>query len=119
MVVMLPAKALHDALRPDRDGRHELPGRRRRGAEGHRRARRAGRPVGARHRQLINDGAPAAREASRSVHANTLAFNVVPLLGTLGDNGYTDEEMKLQNESRKILGLPDARASRRPACACR
>ncbi len=31
----------------------------------------------------------------------------MPLLGTLGENGYTDEEMKLQNESRKILELPE------------
>jgi aspartate-semialdehyde dehydrogenase len=48
------------------------------------------------------------------VHANTLAFNVVPVLGTLGDNGYTDEEMKLQNESRKILDIPDLAVS--PTC---
>ena len=49
-----------------------------------------------------------------SVHENTLAYNVVPLLGTLGENGYTDEEMKLQNESRKILGLPGLLMS--PTC---
>ena len=64
---------------------------------------------------LVNDGAQAAaRRVEHSVHANTLAFNVVPLLGTLGDEGYTDEEMKLRNESRKILGLPDLRVS--PTC---
>ena len=38
----------------------------------------------------------------------------MPVLGTLGENGYTDEEMKLQNESRKILGLPDLRMT--PTC---
>jgi aspartate-semialdehyde dehydrogenase len=63
---------------------------------------------------LVSDGRTAARRVTASVHANTLAFNVVPLLGTLGENGYTDEEMKLQNESRKILGLPDLAMS--PTC---
>ena len=38
-----------------------------------------------------------------------VAFNVVPLRGNLLDDGSdeTDEERKLRNESRKILGLPD------------
>ena len=59
---------------------------------------------------LVNDGDAARRKVQSSVHADTLAFNVVPMLGTLvGDEGYTDEELKLQNESRKILALPDAR----------
>ena len=57
--------------------------------------------------QLINDGAAAAAKVPHSVHANTLAYNVVPLLGTLNDQGYTDEEMKMLNESRKILSIPD------------
>ena len=39
----------------------------------------------------------------------TIAFNVLPLAGTLVDDGLgeTDEEQKLRNESRKILELPD------------
>ncbi|MFT4298394.1 MAG: aspartate-semialdehyde dehydrogenase [Aeromicrobium sp.] len=38
-----------------------------------------------------------------------IAFNVVPLAGSIVDDGSfeTDEEQKLRNESRKILGLPD------------
>ena len=56
---------------------------------------------------------PRAQSSTRST-PNTLAFNVVPLLGTLGDNGYTDEEMKLQNESRKILGMPELEVT--PTC---
>jgi aspartate-semialdehyde dehydrogenase len=63
--------------------------------------------------QLVNDGDAARRKVSSSVHADTLAFNVVPLLGKLSD-GYTDEEMKLQNESRKILSIPDLAVS--PTC---
>ncbi|MBJ8346082.1 aspartate-semialdehyde dehydrogenase [Antrihabitans sp. YC2-6] len=38
-----------------------------------------------------------------------IAFNVLPLAGSLVDDGSgeTDEDQKLRNESRKILGLPD------------
>ena len=38
-----------------------------------------------------------------------IAFNVVPLAGSLVDDGSgeTDEDQKLRNESRKILGIPD------------
>jgi len=41
--------------------------------------------------------------------ARTIAFNVIPFAGALVDDGNdeTDEEQKLRNESRKILGLPD------------
>jgi aspartate-semialdehyde dehydrogenase len=44
-----------------------------------------------------------------SVFAATVAFNVVPLAGSLVDDGSgeTDEEQKYRNESRKILGLPE------------
>ncbi|MFA9565660.1 MAG: aspartate-semialdehyde dehydrogenase [Acidimicrobiales bacterium] len=39
----------------------------------------------------------------------TIAFNVLPVAGSVVDDGAgeTDEEQKLRNESRKILGLPD------------
>jgi aspartate-semialdehyde dehydrogenase len=36
-----------------------------------------------------------------------IAFNVIPHIDAFGDNGYTGEEMKLINEVRKILELPD------------
>ena len=57
---------------------------------------------------------PPRRRVEHSVHADTLAFNVVPLLGARRRNGYTDEEMKLRNESRKILDIPDLAVS--PTC---
>ncbi|MFM7062150.1 MAG: aspartate-semialdehyde dehydrogenase [Actinomycetes bacterium] len=43
----------------------------------------------------------------------TIACNVVPLAGSVVDDGSdeTDEEQKFRNESRKILGLPDLRVS--------
>ena len=42
------------------------------------------------------------------VFAEPIAFNVVPFAGSLVDDGLgeTDEEQKLRNESRKILGIP-------------
>jgi len=40
------------------------------------------------------------------LYERPIAFNVLPMAGNLLDGGYTDEEMKLVNESRKILGIP-------------
>ena len=42
-------------------------------------------------------------------YARTIAHNVLPMAGSIVDDGRfeTDEEQKLRNESRKILGLPD------------
>jgi len=40
-----------------------------------------------------------------------LALNVVPWAGSLADGGWSSEELKLRNESRKILGLPDLKVS--------
>ncbi|MBC9822399.1 aspartate-semialdehyde dehydrogenase [Terrabacter sp. MAHUQ-38] len=48
-----------------------------------------------------------------AVYAVPVAFNVVPLAGSLVDDGSleTDEEQKLRNESRKILHIPELRVS--------
>jgi len=40
-----------------------------------------------------------------------LALNVVPWAGSLKDDGWSSEELKIRNESRKILGIPDLRVS--------
>ena len=40
-----------------------------------------------------------------------LAMNVVPWAGSLKDEGWSSEELKIRNESRKILGLPDLRVN--------
>jgi len=40
-----------------------------------------------------------------------LALNVVPWAGSLKGDGWSSEELKVRNESRKILGLPDLRVS--------
>jgi aspartate-semialdehyde dehydrogenase len=40
-----------------------------------------------------------------------LALNVVPWAGSVKDEGWSSEELKIRNESRKILGLPDLKVS--------
>ena len=40
-----------------------------------------------------------------------LAMNVVPWAGSLKDDGWSSEELKVRNESRKILGIPDLKVS--------
>lgn len=50
-------------------------------------------------------------EASPSKFAHRIAFNLLPEIGPPTPNGYTEEEMKLVHESRKILGLPGLKVS--------
>jgi aspartate-semialdehyde dehydrogenase len=40
-----------------------------------------------------------------------LALNVIPWAGSLKEDGYSSEELKVRNESRKILGLPNLKVS--------
>lgn len=58
--------------------------------------------------QLVHDGA-AIDFPPPSKYVAPIAFNVVPLAGSLVDDGSgeTDEDQKLRSESRKILGIPD------------
>jgi aspartate-semialdehyde dehydrogenase len=42
-----------------------------------------------------------------SLYARPIGFNVLPFAGSEAEHGYTDEEWKLVNESRKILDIPD------------
>lgn len=43
-----------------------------------------------------------------------IAYNLIPQIGDFDNNGYAAEEMKLQNEGRKILHLPELKVS----CTC-
>jgi aspartate-semialdehyde dehydrogenase len=43
----------------------------------------------------------------KSVYPYQIAFNLIPQVDTFGPNGYTGEETKMQQESRKIMGLPN------------
>ncbi len=45
------------------------------------------------------------------VFQHQIAFNVIPQIGGDTGNGYTSEEMKLLNEGRKIMHLPDLKVS--------
>ncbi len=58
--------------------------------------------------QLVHDGSALSFPAPQKYVA-PIAFNVVPLAGSYVDDGTgeTDEDQKLRNESRKILGIPD------------
>jgi len=114
MVIMLPLKALHDAF-----GLREVV------ATSYQAAGGAGRKgmdelaaqVPLLHdarEQLVGAGAQAIASIEHSIHAAPLAYNIVPWLGSPAADGYSDEELKLVNESRKILDLPDLRVS--PTC---
>ena len=46
-------------------------------------------------------------EASPSVYPHRIAFNLLPQIESFLPNGYTQEEMKMTNETRKIMHLPD------------
>jgi len=51
------------------------------------------------------------RQVTPQVFPHPIAFNVLPQVDAFLESGYTKEEMKLQNEGRKIMHLPDFRAS--------
>ncbi len=62
--------------------------------------------VGAESTRLVNDG-NAVEFPKTSKWPVPIAFNVVPFNYKVVEDGYTDEEIKLRNESRKILDIPD------------
>lgn len=55
---------------------------------------------------------------NKSIHTEVfpkqIAFNCIPFIGSEGENGYTSEEMKMQNEGRKILHNSNMKVS----CTC-
>ncbi|KIF74439.1 aspartate-semialdehyde dehydrogenase [Streptomyces sp. 150FB] len=62
--------------------------------------------------KLTHDGA-AVDFPEPAVYKRPIAFNVLPLAGSIVDDGSyeTDEEQKLRNESRKILEIPELKVS--------
>ncbi|MBO1901614.1 aspartate-semialdehyde dehydrogenase [Leucobacter weissii] len=62
--------------------------------------------------ELVHDGR-AVDFPEPTIYAKTIAFDVLPLAGSIVDDGQgeTDEEKKLRNESRKILELPELRVA--------
>ena len=43
-----------------------------------------------------------------------IAYNLIPCIGSFTENDFTTEEMKMQNETRKIMHLPDLKVT----CTC-
>ncbi|MCA4756639.1 aspartate-semialdehyde dehydrogenase [Mycolicibacterium fortuitum] len=66
------------------------------------------RAVVSRAEQLVHNGS-ALTYPDPVKYVAPIAFNVIPLAGALVDDGSgeTDEDQKLRNESRKILGIPE------------
>ncbi len=54
------------------------------------------------------------RPVQPKVFSHQIAYNLIPQIGGEQFEGYTSEEMKMQNEGRKIMHLPDLRVS----CTC-
>jgi len=76
------------------------------------------------YQSVSGTGAEAVRELEAQVQAHVaggpimpkvyphpIAFNCLPHIDTFGPDGYTGEETKMAQESRKIMGLPDLRFS--------
>ena len=53
-------------------------------------------------------------EIKNEVFPYQIAANLIPQIGSFLDNGYTTEEMKMQNEGRKIMHLPNLNVT----CTC-
>jgi aspartate-semialdehyde dehydrogenase len=82
------------------------------------------RVIGASYQAVSGTGARAITELTEQVEASVrnekvppnvyphpIAFNVLPHIGSYLSTGYTSEEEKFQSEGRKIMHLPDFRAS--------
>ena len=82
------------------------------------------RAIGASYQAVSGTGARAIAELRDQVHAavnqteiapevypHPIAFNVLPHIGSFGQSGYTSEEDKLESEGRKIMHVPEFKAS--------
>lgn len=58
---------------------------------------------------IVNGG-----QVNNKIFQHQIAFNLIPQIGSEQFEGYTSEEMKLQNEGRKIMHLPNLKVS----CTC-
>ena len=54
------------------------------------------------------------KEYEPKIFSHQIAYNLIPQIGGEQFEGYTSEEMKMQNEGRKIMHLPDLKVS----CTC-
>lgn len=63
--------------------------------------------AGAGHGEVMSVDGEATELPAPKKWAVPIGFNVVPLNYVLGEDGYTEEELKMRDESRKILDIPD------------
>lgn len=61
-----------------------------------------------------NQAILAQTEIKKAAFPYQIAYNLIPQIGDFDENGYTSEEMKMQNEGRKILHAPELRVN----CTC-
>jgi aspartate-semialdehyde dehydrogenase len=71
----------------------------------------AGQEVGMRGGDVAAALAAAGLDQAASPFPAPLALNVVPWAGSLKDDGWSSEELKVRNEARKILGIPELKVS--------
>jgi aspartate-semialdehyde dehydrogenase len=71
----------------------------------------AGKRVGVRAGDVAEVLIAAGLSPESSPFPAPLVLNAVPWCGSLKDDGWTSEELKVRNESRKILGIPDLKVS--------
>jgi aspartate-semialdehyde dehydrogenase len=57
--------------------------------------------------ELVREGLAREVLGAGETFAHPIAMNFIPKIGSLQEDGYTSEEVKLRNETRKIMGLPD------------
>jgi aspartate-semialdehyde dehydrogenase len=57
--------------------------------------------------ELVREGLAREVLSGGETFSHPIAMNFIPKIGSLQDDGYTSEEVKLRNETRKIMGLPD------------
>jgi aspartate-semialdehyde dehydrogenase len=71
----------------------------------------AGKHVGSRAGDVAEALDAAGLSIADSPFPAPLALNVVPWAGSLKDDGWASEELKVRNEARKIMGIPDLKVS--------
>ena len=114
MVLMVPARPLHDAfgLRSMVATSYQAAGGA--GMSGIDALRSETEKLLADVERLRTDGAGAEASIDPEQFSKVIAFNVLPHAGNFTDARHTDEEWKLVNESRKILSIPDLAVA--PTC---
>lgn len=67
--------------------------------------------IAAKEPDAVQDGRARDVISRGETFTHPIAMNVIPQCGSLKEDGYTSEELKLCRETRKIMGLPDLRVT--------